>query len=113
MTMGRLAKQIMSDITAMERGETAVTESPIGDRGEPRPPAGQPNGRILLRLSRQEHATLVHEAAEQGVSLNHYLTEIVCGRRRLMASLPQRGGHSGKRSRSNPAPRPRRTLHAV
>ena len=65
--MGRLAKQIMSDLATMERGEAYVTESPIGDRGEPRAPAGQPNGRILLRLSRSEHATLVREAAEQGV----------------------------------------------
>lgn len=83
--MGRLAKQIMTDLDAMERGDVAVTESPIGDQGESRPPAGQPNGRILLRLSRREHATLVREAAEQGVSLNHYLTEIVCGRRRMAA----------------------------
>lgn len=108
--MGRLAKQIMSDIAAMERGEAFVTESPIGDRGEPRPPAGQPNGRILLRLSRVEHATLVREAAEQGVSLNHYLTEIVCGRRRLTASTPRRAGRMAKASRSRPAPRSR-SLH--
>ncbi len=108
--MGRLAKHIMSDIAAMERGEIAVTESPIGDCGEPRPPAGQPNGRILLRLSRQEHATLVREAAAQGVSLNHYLTEIVCGRRRLSASTSQRPKRSGKGQRSHPAPR-RRSLH--
>jgi hypothetical protein len=99
-TMGRLAKQIMSDIDAMERGETAVTESPIGDRGEPRPPAGQPNGRILLRLSRQEHATLVREAAEQGVSLNHYLTEIVCRRSTQRPSPAHSPGRSTVRSRS-------------
>jgi len=81
----------MSDISALERGETAVTESPIGDRGEPRPPAGQPNGRILLRISRREHEVLVREAAEQGVSLNHYLTEIVCGRQKQdSVSSPQR-----------------------
>ena len=103
--MGRLAKQILSDIAAMERGEIAVTESPIGDRGEPRPPAGQPNGRILLRLSRDEHAVLVREAAEQGVSLNHYLTEIVCSRRRLTAVTPRRAKRSTKVSRSHPAPR--------
>jgi hypothetical protein len=107
--MGRLAKQILSDIAAMERGESAVTESPIGDRGEPRPPAGQPNGRILLRLSRDEHAVLVREAAEQGVSLNHYLTEIVCGRRRLTAVTSRRAKRSPKGSRSHPAPR-RRSL---
>ena len=59
--MGRLAQQIVSDIAAMERGEIAITESPIGDRGEPRPPAGQPNGRILLRLSRDEHAAFLNK----------------------------------------------------
>lgn len=80
--MGKLAKQLDADITALERGETHVTESPIGDRGELRPAASRANGRILLRLSQQEHAMLVHEAMQQGVSLNHYLTEIVCGRRR-------------------------------
>lgn len=37
--MGRLAKQINADIAALERGDAAITESPIGDRGEPRPPA--------------------------------------------------------------------------
>jgi HicB family len=83
--MGRLAKQIQSDIAALEHGESAITESPIGDRGEPRPPAGQANGRILLRISRREHEVLVREAAEQGVSLNHYLTEIVCSRARQTA----------------------------
>jgi hypothetical protein len=101
--MGRLAKQIMSDIDAMERGEVAVTDSPIGDRGEPRPPAGQPNGRILLRMSRQEHAALVREAAEQGVSLNHYLTEIVCRRsnaRPSPLSSRRRPGRAAPRSRS-------------
>ena len=103
--MGRLAKHLIADLAALERGDAAITESPIGDRGEPRPPAGQPNGRILLRLSRREHATLVREAAEQGVSLNHYLTEIVCGRVRQAAS-PRR---VVKRSRSGPAPR--RSLH--
>ncbi len=108
--MGRLAKQIMSDIAALERGDAAVTESPIGDRGEPRPPAGQPNGRILLRLSRREHAILVREAAEQGVSLNHYLTEIVCGRRRFVAS-PARRGDRSVRGRQ-PAPRKTRSLHS-
>jgi len=109
--MGRLAKQINADIAALERGDLAITESPIGDRGEPSPPAGQPNGRILLRLSRQEHATLVQEAAEQGVSLNHYLTEIVCGRRRLVASTPRRVGRSKGQSASS-APRSRaRVLH--
>lgn len=109
--MGRLAKQIQSEIDALERGETFVTESPIGDRGEPRPPAGQPNGRILLRLSRQEHAALVCEAAEQGVSLNHYLTEIVC--RRRAAAAPRRVARSAKARRSRPAPRSTRSLHAV
>jgi len=80
--MGKLAKQMIAEVEALERGETAVTESPLGDRGEPRAPASRANGRILLRLSRQEHARLVGEAAAQGVSLNHYLTEIVCGRHR-------------------------------
>lgn len=111
--MGRLAKQIMSDIAAMDRGEAFVTESPIGDRGEARPPAGQPNGRILLRLSRMEHASLVREAAEQGVSLNHYLTEIVCGRRRLSASTPRRAERSRKGRGSASAPRSSRSLHPV
>lgn len=110
--MGRLAKQIMSDLATMERGEAYVTESPIGDRGEPRAPAGQPNGRILLRLSRSEHATLVREAAEQGVSLNHYLTEIVCGRRRLLASMSGRAARSRK-VRSSSAPRSNRSLRTV
>lgn len=85
--MGRLAKQLKADIDALERGEAFVTESPVGDRGEPRPPAGQPNGRILLRISHREHATLVSEAAQQGVSLNHYLTEIVCSRHRQGAAM--------------------------
>jgi predicted HicB family RNase H-like nuclease len=79
--MGRLAKDIEADLAALERGEAHVTESPLGDRDEPRQ-AARANGRILLRLSRQEHEALVREAAEQGVSLNHYLTEIVCARRR-------------------------------
>jgi hypothetical protein len=97
--MGRLAKQMKSEIDALERGDAFVTESPIGDRGEPRPPAGQPNGRILLRLSRHEHETLVREAAEQGVSLNHYLTEIVCSRRRMIApSSPRRALRRGRSS---------------
>ena len=109
--MGRLAKQIMSDIDAMDRGEAFVTESPIGDRGESRPPAGQPNGRILLRLSRVEHATLVREAAEQGVSLNHYLTEIVCSRRRLTTSTPRRTERLKKEQRSPSAPRSSRSLY--
>ena len=87
--MGRLAKNMKSDIDALESGDVVITESPLGDRGEPRPPVGQPNGRILLRLSRREHATLVQEAADQGVSLNHYLTEIVCGRRSAEARLPE------------------------
>ncbi len=111
--MGRLAKQIMSDIDAMERGEAFVTESPIGDQGEPRPPAGQPNGRILLRLSRKEHAILVREAAEQGVSLNHYLTEIVCGRRRMPAAAPRRGERSAKQRHARPAPRTPRSSHTI
>lgn len=99
--MGRLAKQILTDIAAMESGAVSVTESPIGDRGEPRPPAGQPNGRILFRLSRQEHARLVNEAQEQGVSLNHYLTEIVCGRRRNgeLASSSSQNRHKSSRRR--------------
>lgn len=110
--MGRLAKQINADIAALERGDAAITESPIGDRGEPRPPVGQPNGRILLRLSRAEHAILVREAAEQGVSLNHYLTEIVCGRHRLAVTTAQRSqGSSGGRRSS--APRSTRSLHRV
>jgi len=80
--MGKLAKQMNAEIKAMERGDAVVTESPLGDRGEPPPPASRANGRILLRLSRQEHARLVQEAEAQGVSLNHYLTEIVCRRER-------------------------------
>lgn len=80
--MGKLAKELDADLAALDRGETHVTESPIGDRGEARPTASRANGRILLRLSQQEHATLVQEAMQQGVSLNHYLTEIVCGRQR-------------------------------
>lgn len=88
--MGRLAKQMKSEIDALERGEAFVTESPIGDQGEPRQPAGQSNGRILLRISHREHAILVTEAAEQGVSLNHYLTEIVCARHRLDAAMKQK-----------------------
>ncbi len=96
--MGRLAKQIISDIAAMDRGEAFVTESPIGDRGEPRPPAGQPNGRILLRISHREHATLVSEAAAQGVSLNHYLTEIVCARHRLNAAVQLAGARRARSS---------------
>lgn len=108
--MGRLAKQIMSDIAALDRGEAFVTESPIGDRGEPRPPAGLPNGRILLRISRQEHATLVNEAAEQGVSLNHYLTEIVCHRGRIPVPASQRTAPSAKTRRSRLASR---SPHAV
>ena len=87
--MGRLAKNMKSDIDALESGDAVITESPLGDRGEPRPPVGQPNGRILLRLSRREHALLVREAADQGVSLNHYLTEIVCGRRSPAARTPE------------------------
>jgi hypothetical protein len=106
--MGRLAKHLIADIAALERGDAAITESPLGDRGEPRPPAGQPNGRILLRLSRREHTTLVREAAEQGVSLNHYLTEIVCGRPRQAVASPRR---VVKRSRSRSRPAPRRSLH--
>lgn len=106
--MGRIAKQIMSDIAAMERGDTFVTESPIGDHGEPRPPAGRPNGRILLRLSRTEHATLVSEAAEQGVSLNHYLTEIVCGRQRMAVDVSQRSQLPVKGLRTHPTARPSR-----
>jgi hypothetical protein len=39
---------MVPDIAAMERGEMAVTESPIGDRGEPRPPAGPLNSRIIV-----------------------------------------------------------------
>lgn len=98
--MGRLSKQMKSEIDALKRGETFVTESPIGDRGEVRPPAGTPNGRILLRITPREHATLVREAAEQGVSLNHYLTEIVCGRRRMIApSTPRRAMRRGRSSR--------------
>jgi len=62
--MGHLAKQLKTDIEALDRGEAFVTASPIGDRGEPRSPAGQPNGRILLRISHREHATLVTEAAQ-------------------------------------------------
>lgn len=96
--MGRLAKQLKTDIEAMERGEAFVTESPIGDRGEPRPPAGQPNGRILLRISHREHATLVTEAAAQGVSLNHYLTEIVCARHRLDATMQRKGARQARGS---------------
>jgi predicted HicB family RNase H-like nuclease len=80
--MGRLADDMKAEIEALERGELTVTESPIGDRGEPRPPANIPNGRILLRISRGEHERLVQEAFEQGVSLNHYLTEIVCSRQK-------------------------------
>ena len=80
--MGRLADDMKDEIEALERGELTVTESPIGDRGEPRPPANIPNGRILLRISRGEHERLVKEASEQGVSLNHYLTEIVCSRQK-------------------------------
>lgn len=108
--MGRLAKHINDDLASMERGDAAVTESPIGDRGEPRPPAGQANGRILLRLSRIEHADLVREAAEQGVSLNHYLTEIVCGRHRTLASTnrlaedQERPSSSASRSRRRSPP---------
>jgi hypothetical protein len=79
--MGKLAKQMNPEIDALERGDAFVTDSPLGDRGEARPPA-RANGRILLRLSRKEHERLVREAAAQGVSLNHYLTEIVCGRER-------------------------------
>ena len=86
--MGRIAQHILSDIASLESGEAFVTESPIGDRGESRAPAGQPNGRILLRLTRTEHAALVREAAEQGVSLNHYLTEIVCRRQRAAIASP-------------------------
>lgn len=110
--MGRLAKQIMSDLAALERGDASVTESPIGDRGEPRAPAGQPNGRILLRLSRAEHALLVREAAAQGVSLNHYLTEIVCGRRRPEPVAPRRGARAKSGQRAS-APRPVRARPAV
>ena len=94
--MGRLAKQLKTDIEALERGEAFATESPVGDRGEPRPPAGQPNGRILLRISHREHATLVTEAAQQGVSLNHYLTEIVCARHRLDATLQPNGARRAR-----------------
>ncbi len=96
--MGRLSKQMKSEIEALERGEAFVTESPIGDRGELRPPVGQPNGRILLRISHREHASLVTEAAEQGVSLNHYLTEIVCARHRLDATMER---NSARRQRSS------------
>jgi hypothetical protein len=78
--MGRLAKDLAADIAALEAGADIVTESPPGDRGEARPAIGSPNGRILLRLSRQEHTRLVAEAAAEGVSLNHYLTEIICRR---------------------------------
>ncbi len=98
--MGKLAKQMTAEIEALERGDTAVTESPLGDRGEPRPPASRANGRILLRLSRQEHARLVKEADAQGVSLNHYLTEIVC-RRGL--TQPRRKARAS--SRRSPSPR--------
>lgn len=80
--MKRLMDDMKAEIEAMERGELTVTESPLGDRGEPRPPANIPNGRILLRISRGEHERLVQEASEQGVSLNHYLTEIVCSRQK-------------------------------
>jgi len=107
--MGRLAKHINADIDALERGDTVITESPIGDRGEPRPPISQPNGRILLRLSRREHEQLVYEAAEQGVSLNHYLTEIVCGRQRIGPASSQRAIKSGRGQRSQPAPRKTRS----
>jgi len=100
--MGRLSKQMKSEIAALERGETFVTESPIGDRGEARPPAGQPNGRILLRISHREHAILVIEAEAQGVSLNHYLTEIVCARHRLHASMQRTGArHARSTGRSS------------
>ena len=95
--MGRRAKQLKTDIEALERGDVFVTESPVGDRGEPRPPAGQPNGRILLRISHREHAALVAEAAQQGVSLNHYLTEIVCARHRLDAAIPQSAARQARR----------------
>jgi hypothetical protein len=96
--MGRLAKKLKNDVEALERGEAFVTESPIGDRGQPRPPVGQPNGRILLRISHREHATLVTEAAAQGVSLNHYLTEIVCARHRLNTTMQQK---AARRTRSS------------
>jgi hypothetical protein len=99
--MGKFAKQMMTEIEAMERGDAFVTESPLGDRGELRPPASRANGRILLRLSRQEHARLVQEAASQGVSLNHYLTEIVC-RREL---TPRRHPTQALSSRRSPNPR--------
>jgi len=98
--MGRLAKQLEADSAAIERGELHITESPIGDRGEPRPPAGQPNGRILLRLSHREHAALVREAAEQGVSLNHYLTEIVCARNRQPNPGPHKRAATSTRLRT-------------
>lgn len=102
--MGRLAKQIHAEIAALDRGDAAVTASPIGDRGEPRPPAGQPNGRILLRISHREHATLVREAADQGVSLNHYLTEIVCGRHRPARAAKRSAARAAVRRGRGSAP---------
>ena len=80
--MGKLAPEINNDLAELRAGRAHLTESPRGDRGEARPAVGEAQGRILLRLSRREHRALVQEAAAEGVSLNHYLTEIVCSRPR-------------------------------
>ncbi|MBA3708476.1 MAG: toxin-antitoxin system HicB family antitoxin [Planctomycetes bacterium] len=99
--MGKITKHMKAEIEAMEKGDAFATESPVGDRGEPRPPASRANGRILLRLSRQEHARLVQEAAAEGVSLNHYLTEIVCRREGV--------GHSSRPASFRRSPTARRS----
>jgi len=65
--VGRLAEQLKTDSEALARGEAFKTASPIGDRDEPRSPTAQPNGCILLRIKHSKHATLVTEAAQQGV----------------------------------------------
>jgi len=88
-TCERALAELQDAITAWVGAARAV-DNPVPEPSQP-PAVSTHSGKVLLRTSRDLHAQLAQAAKDEGVSLNHYINQVLSlaiGRRTAPRRMP-------------------------
>jgi predicted RNase H-like HicB family nuclease len=90
---GKSQEQALAELQDAIAGWVQAAEAIGNPVPEPSQPPAVPaySGKVLLRTTRELHAQLAQAAKEEGVSLNHYITQVLSlaiGRRLTRQRVP-------------------------
>jgi predicted RNase H-like HicB family nuclease len=99
-TQERALAELQDAITGWVEAAKAVGNPIPGPSQPPDVPAY--GGKVLLRTTRELHAKLAQAAKDEGVSLNHYINQVLAlaiGRRTAARRVPPMGAASRRQAR--------------